>query len=123
MRISTKTSLLRIDGGVLAFFVLLVAIDHNLAHAKTVKPERFVEEFNWPPFTPDHEGMTKEGLSYDLIFAVFVPITLARFLCCGNGYPKRYFYVSFKALILGTLIFSNSFKECGVLVTYMYFDG
>jgi polar amino acid transport system substrate-binding protein len=83
MDISSKTRLLRIVGVVLVFFVSLVTIDHNLARAQAAEPARFVEEANWPPFTPAYEGMTKEGLSYDLISAVFerikMPVTLELF--------------------------------------------
>ncbi len=83
MGISSKTRLQRIAGVVLASFVSLVAIDHNLARAQAAEPARFVEEVDWPPFTPAYQGMTKEGLSYDLISAVFerikMPVTLELF--------------------------------------------
>ena len=83
LRSSAKTGPLRIVCCVLVSFVFLVAIDHNLAYAQTAKPARFVEEIDWPPFTPGYEGMTKEGLSYDLISAVFrqikIPVTLEIF--------------------------------------------
>lgn len=37
----------------------------------SIKKIYFVEEANWPPFTPNNYGQTKEGLSYILMQAIF----------------------------------------------------
>jgi polar amino acid transport system substrate-binding protein len=80
MGILPKIRFLCTTGVVLASFVSLVVIDHNIARAQVSEPARFVEEADWPPFTPAYQGATSEGLSYDLISAVFgrikMPFTL-----------------------------------------------
>ena len=82
MGITSMTRLHRIVGIILVSFVLASG-NHNLACAQAGEPARFVEEVDWPPSTPAYAGMTKEGLSYDLISAVFgrikMPVTLELF--------------------------------------------
>ena len=37
------------------------------ANAENTPSILFVEESDWPPFTPDHFGLAEEGMSYDLM--------------------------------------------------------
>ncbi len=80
---SPKTCLARIAGVVFATFVFFLAPIQQSFGAESPNPVRFVEEVDWPPFTPAEPGLTKEGLSYDLISAVFkrlkMPVTLELF--------------------------------------------
>lgn len=83
MGIKSKTRLLRRAGIFLVLFFFLMTIECISARAQAAETARFVEEVDWPPFTPASPGMTTEGLSYDLISAVFerikIPVTLELF--------------------------------------------
>ena len=58
---------------VIAYFILPMTLMYSMPGVAQDRPHTvyFVEEANWPPYTPDHFGKATEGLALELMEAIF----------------------------------------------------
>ncbi len=88
-----------------SFWLILMVITSTM-YAAEIKTVHFVEESNWPPFTPNVEGKVTHGLSYELMKEIFSRLNIEVEL---ELFPqKRMLYYLEKGLRDGATVISKN---------------